>query len=39
MVYYQKLPETSQAPKEVSIPDPMVVDRRTTSFRLPQADL
>ena len=33
MVYYQKLPEPSEASEEVPLPDPMIVDRNTTEFK------
>jgi hypothetical protein len=36
-IYYQKLPEPSEAPVEVPLPDPMVVDHHSTLFSLPQA--
>ena len=34
-VYYQKLPEPSDTPVELPLPDPIIVDRNTTSFNLP----
>lgn len=37
-VYYQKLPEPSDTPMEVPLPDPLIVDHNTTTFSLPQAD-
>ncbi len=33
-VYYQKLPEPSDTAVEVPLPEPLVVDRRTTTFFL-----
>ncbi len=38
VVYYQKLPEPSDKPVELPLPDPMVVDRSTTSFTVPKAE-
>jgi hypothetical protein len=35
VVYYQKLPEPSDEPVDVPLPEPMVVDRRKTTFVLP----
>jgi len=35
-VYYQKLPEPSEAPLEVPLPEPMIVDTNKTIFSLPQ---
>jgi hypothetical protein len=37
-VYYQKLPEPSDEPIEMPLPEPMVVDRRSTSFVLPTGE-
>ena len=37
-LYYQKLPEPSDTAEEVPLPEPLVVDRNTTLFNLPQAD-
>lgn len=37
-VYYQKLPEPSEAPGEISLPDPMIVDTNKTSFRMDAAE-
>ena len=34
IVYYQKLPEPGQTSEEVPLPDPMIVDRNTTLFKL-----
>lgn len=34
IVYYQKFPEASDTPMELPLPDPMIVDRDTTIFRL-----
>jgi hypothetical protein len=33
-VYYQKLPEPGNIPEVVALPDPMIVDHRTTMFIL-----
>ena len=33
-VYYQKLPEPSDTPTEVPLPEPMVVDRNITTFSI-----
>jgi hypothetical protein len=33
-VYYQKLPEPGSVPEVVLLPDPMIVDHRTTMFIL-----
>ena len=33
-VYYQKLPEPSDAPKDMPLPDPLIVDRNTTTIKL-----
>jgi hypothetical protein len=35
IVYYQKLPEPSDTPVEVELPEPMIVDRRKTTFTVP----
>ena len=37
-VYYQKLPEPSDTPVEIPLPDPLIVDHNTTAFSLPQAE-
>lgn len=37
-VYYQKLPEPSNVPKEVPLPDPLIVDHHHTSFSLPRSE-
>ncbi len=37
-VYYQKLPEPSDTPVEMPLPDPLVVDHQTTTFSLPLAE-
>lgn len=37
-VYYQKLPEPSNTPVEVPMPDPMIVDRKKTTFRMVLAE-
>lgn len=34
VVYYQKLPEPSDVPMDVPLPEPMVVDRRKATFIL-----
>jgi hypothetical protein len=34
VVYYQKLPEPSDTPTEVPLPEPMIVDRNITTFSL-----
>lgn len=34
VVYYQKLPEPSDTPMDVPLPEPMVVDRRKATFIL-----
>ena len=36
-VYYQRLPEPSDTPKDVPLPEPMIVDCKKTMFILPQA--
>jgi hypothetical protein len=36
-VYYQKLPEPSNVPVDVPLPDPMIVDRHITMFILPSS--
>jgi hypothetical protein len=33
-VYYQKLPEPSDTPLEIPLPDPLIVDHNTTIFSL-----
>jgi hypothetical protein len=38
IVYYQKLPEPVDTSQEVSLPEPMVVDRQMTAFVMPEAD-
>jgi hypothetical protein len=35
-VYYQKLPELSDVPMELPLPEPMVVDRHMATFILPK---
>ena len=35
IVYYQKLPEPSDTPVVVPLPDPMIVDHRTAKFIFP----
>ena len=35
-VYYQKLPEPSDTPMDVPLPEPLIVDRNTITFRLTQ---
>jgi hypothetical protein len=37
-VYYQKLPEPSETPVEIPLPDPLIVDQATTIFSLPPAE-
>ncbi len=37
-VYYQKLPEPSDTSTEVPLPDPLIVDQRTTTFSLPRPE-
>ena len=37
-VYYQRLPEPSDTPVEIPLPDPIIVDRNTTNFNLPQVE-
>ncbi len=37
-VYYQKLPASNDKPVEVPLPDPMIVDTNTTTFRMAQVD-
>jgi hypothetical protein len=34
IVYYQKLPEPSETPGDIPLPDPMIVDRHETTFTL-----
>ena len=36
VVFYQKLPEPSDEPIEVPLPEPLIVDRQKTTFLLPQ---
>jgi hypothetical protein len=36
IVYYQKLPEVTDTPIDISLPEPMVVDRHHTVFTLPE---
>jgi hypothetical protein len=38
LVYYQKLPEPSEVPKDIPFPDPMVVDRHKVMFILQKLD-
>ena len=38
LVYYQKLPEPVDTSQEVSLPEPMVVDRQKAAFVLPEAN-
>ncbi len=38
-VYYQKLPEPSDTPVEIPLPEPLVVDKNTTTFILPQSEM
>jgi hypothetical protein len=38
LVYYQRLPEPSETPVEVPLPEPMIVDRHETTFILPLLD-
>jgi len=35
-VYYQKLPEPSDTPVEIPLPDPLIVDHNAITFSLPQ---
>ncbi len=35
-VYYQKLPEASNTPADIPLPDPMIVDHQTIKFSLPR---
>lgn len=34
-VYYQRLPEPSEVSAELPLPEPMIVDRKKTTFTLP----
>jgi hypothetical protein len=36
-VYYQKMPEPTDIPMEVPLPEPMIVDHKVSKFVLPQA--
>lgn len=38
-VYYQKLPVPSDTSMGVSLPDPLIVDHHTLTFRLPHAEI
>ncbi|HSB67153.1 MAG TPA: hypothetical protein VLD65_11270 [Anaerolineales bacterium] len=38
-IYYQKLPEPSETPMDMALPDPMVVDRNRTIFKLTPAGI
>ncbi len=37
-VYYQKLPEPTEAQVDMPLPEPLVVDRQETTFYLPPMD-
>jgi len=37
-IYYQRLPEPSDVPKDVPVPDPMIVDHNKTIFVLPHLE-
>jgi hypothetical protein len=37
-VYYQRLPEPSDIPMDIPLPDPLIVDHNKTKFRLPYLD-
>ena len=37
-VYYQRLPEPSDAPMDLPLPDPMIVDRQKVIFLLPHSE-
>jgi hypothetical protein len=37
-VYYQSLPEPSDNPMDLALPDPMIVDRQKVIFLLPQSE-
>lgn len=36
-VYYQSLPEPSNTPQDISLPDPLIVDQQKVIFSLPQS--
>jgi hypothetical protein len=38
IVYYQRLPEPSDDPMDVPLPDPMIVDHQKVTFILPESD-
>jgi hypothetical protein len=38
ILYYQQLPAPTEVPKDIPLPDPMVVDRRKSTFILPQLE-
>jgi hypothetical protein len=38
MVYYQKLPEPSNTTVEITLPEPIIVDRQKMTFILPQSN-
>ena len=38
MVYYQKLPEPSNTTMEITLPEPIIVDRQKATFILPQSN-
>jgi hypothetical protein len=37
IVYYQRFPEPSEKPVEMPLPEPMIVDRQSTTFILPHS--
>jgi hypothetical protein len=37
-VYYQMMPEPSETPVDLHLPDPMIVDRHKATFILPQLE-
>jgi hypothetical protein len=38
IVYYQRLPEPSETPTELPLPEPMIVDCHETTFTLPKLE-
>lgn len=38
IVYYQRLPEPTEAPMDIPLPEPMIVDHHKATFVLPQLE-
>ena len=38
VVYYQKMPEPSDVPMDIPLPEPMIVDSRKVTFAFPQSE-